>query len=219
MAEPLADRRPLTSRDTKWARWLAGVLAKRRVAPNAISVASVFAAALGAAALCSVPEVETAAARAALYVGTAAMIQLRLVCNLIDGMVAVEGRLGTKSGDVFNELPDRFADLLLIAGAGYAARALPHAIELGWLAASLALITAYVRALGKSVGAGTHFLGPMAKPQRMACLTIACLVAALLASSPRHAQVIAAALLVIALGTLLTIARRLQRILTALRAP
>ncbi|HTF87422.1 MAG TPA: CDP-alcohol phosphatidyltransferase family protein [Planctomycetota bacterium] len=218
MAEPQGDRRPLTSRDTKWARWLAGALVKRRVAPNSISVASVFAAALGAAALVCVPEASSTVLRAALYVGAAAMIQLRLCCNLIDGMVAVEGKLGTKTGDVFNELPDRFADLLLIAGAGYAARALPHAIELGWLAASLALITAYVRALGKSVGAGTHFQGPMAKPHRMACLTIACLVAAALSSGPRHAQVIAAALVVIALGTVLTIARRLQRIFAALRA-
>ena len=72
--------------------------------------------------------------RAALYFGAAAMIQLRLVCNLIDGMVAVEGGLGTKTGDVFNDLPDRLADVLLLAGAGYAAREVPHAIELGWLA-------------------------------------------------------------------------------------
>lgn len=218
MDELPSNRRPLSTRDTRWAKFLAAALARGRVAPNVISVASVVVAAFGAVALVCVPEVGAAWQRAALYICTAAMIQLRLGCNLIDGMVAVEGGLGTKTGAVFNDLPDRIADVFLIAGAGYAAREIPHAIELGWLATSLALITAYVRVLGTSVGAGTSFLGPMAKQHRMACLTIACVVAAALSRGEWHARVIVAALLVISIGSVLTIARRVQRILGTLEA-
>lgn len=216
VTSPDSDRRPLSTRDARWAQALAAALARRRVRPNAISVASVLVAALGALALAFAPECAQAWQRAALYVACAAAIQLRLVCNLIDGLVAVEGGLRTKTGDVFNDLPDRVADLLLLAGAGYAARELPHAIELGWLAAALALLAAYVRVLGKSVGAGTHFLGPMAKQHRMAALTATCLLAALLTSRALDRHTLVVGLGVIVLGTLITVVRRTQRVLNIL---
>ena len=48
-------------------------------------------------------------------------------------MVAVEGGRRTKSGEVFNDLPDRLSDPLILVGAGYA---LPYAWgpQLGWAA-------------------------------------------------------------------------------------
>src|SRR5439155_1544730 len=82
-------------------------------------------------------------------------IQLRLLCNLLDGMVAIEGGLQSKSGDVFNEVPDRVSDALILLGAGYAtapALGLAWAGALGSAAALLAVLTAYVRALGATVG-------------------------------------------------------------------
>ena len=39
-----------------------------------------------------------------LLVVAAGMIQLRLVCNLLDGMVAVEGGMKTKSGELYNDV-------------------------------------------------------------------------------------------------------------------
>ena len=228
MPNTAGERRPLTSRDTRWARALASALVRRRVRPNAISVGSVVAAAVGCAAFACAPTMSEPGWRAGLYVLAAASIQLRLLCNLLDGMVAIEGGLGGRTGELFNELPDRFGDLLLIVGAGYAARELSHAVELGWLATALALITAYVRALGKSIGGGMHFLGPMAKPHRMATLTIAALVAAAIAliwageadprARPSEARTLCVALAAIAIGCVLTIARRLRRIRDALEA-
>ncbi len=47
-------------------------------------------------------------------------IQLRLVCNLMDGMLAVEGGLKTANGDLFNEFPDRIADVAILAALGQA---------------------------------------------------------------------------------------------------
>ncbi len=125
-----------------------------------------------------------------LLVAAAAFIQLRLLCNLIDGMVAVEaagvGRVGKSAvGVLYNELPDRISDAAALAGAGYAATG--H-VGLGWFAAVVAVMTAYVRAVGKAETGVNDFCGPMAKPHRMGTLTIACLVAAILPSSG-HAAV------------------------------
>src|SRR5260370_23846239 len=95
---------------------------------------------------------------------------------MLDGMVGVEGGLQTKSGEVFNDLPDRIADALIFIGAGHAVHTLPYGMELGWIAALLAVFTAYVRMLGGAAGLAQSFAGPMAKQQRMALMTGACLL-------------------------------------------
>ena len=78
------DRRPLASRDARRVRRTAAALARSAVTPNQISVASVVFAAIGAAALAwwHTP--------LALLLA-AVMLQLRLLCKLFDGMVAIEG--------------------------------------------------------------------------------------------------------------------------------
>jgi hypothetical protein len=97
------------------------------VQPNQTSVAGVlFAGAAGAALLASTaagPELGPYQ-RGGLLLAAAAGIQLRLHCNLLDGMVAVEGGRKTKGGEVFNELPDRASDGVLLVCAGYAGVAL-----------------------------------------------------------------------------------------------
>ena len=135
-------------------------------------------------------------------------MQLRLLCNLFDGMVAIEGGFKTKAGEIFNELPDRFSDAFIFIGAAYSLPDFPWARELGWGAAVLAVITAYVRALGASMGAGQIFLGPMAKPQRMATMTVACLAAALAPVWTPLSRLIPVALAVVVAGCLVTIVRR-----------
>ena len=80
------------------------------------------------------------------------------------------------------------------------------------LAALLAAICAYVRLLGGSLGQPQDFSGPMAKPHRMAALTLACL-AALIAPI-----ILPLGLALIVAGTLLTILLRLSRLSRALRA-
>ena len=51
-------------------------------------------------------------------------------------------------------------------------RSLRLAAPLGWAAAVLAVLTAYVRVLGGSLGLTQHFIGPMAKQHRMFTLTL-----------------------------------------------
>ena len=202
-------RRPIASRGSGWARALASFLVARRVAPNAISVASVLFA-LGTGTAFGLAGLAAGPARIAWLVAGALLVPARLIANLLDGMVAVEGGLGGKSGDIYNELPDRLSDSFALLGAGYGAAlaGVPWGDDAGWAAALAAVLTAYVRTLGVASGAPADFRGPMAKQQRMVTLAVAALAAAgetLLALPPR---ILPAALVVIAALSLLTAARR-----------
>lgn len=201
-------RRPLKSRSTAWARAVAQVAVRSGVTPNQISLLSVVFAAGGAWALLH-PKVPLALLAAAL------MVQLRLLCNLIDGMVAVEGGRGSATGPLYNEIPDRLADSLFLVAAGFAV-GLP---DLGWLAALAAAVTAYIRVLGGTLGLPQDFRGPQAKPHRMALLTLACLAGAVEAwLRPGGFYALTGGLGLIALGTLLTCVTRTRAIAAALRA-
>lgn len=217
MTDPKLSRRPLTSRSTRWAGAIATWLVQKRVQPNHISVLSVVFASLAGVALIGVGTCG-GAWRAVLFLVAAAGIQLRLACNMFDGMVAVEGGCKTKSGEIYNELPDRFADVLIIAGAGYSLPASPWLQTLGWMAAALAVITAYVRAMGVAAGASQYFLGPMAKPHRMAVLTVACVGLAGLTLFKSKFDLMQLTLLLVCAGCLVTIARRVIRIVRELEA-
>ncbi len=215
--QDIAARRPLKSRQTAWARALAAALLRLRVRPNGISLVSVLFAALAGAALWRAPAVGRGAATG-LYLVAVLGIQLRLLCNLLDGMVAVEGGLRSPTGEIWNDLPDRFADALILLGAGYSLSGFPWGPELGWLATALAILTAYVRLLGGAAGASQQFCGPMAKPHRMATLTVACLLAIgeLWLGWPPRA--LALALVLVVLGSAVTVVRRTRRIARELRA-
>ena len=206
-------RRPLQSRQTRWAVAMASWLTRRRLQPNTISLASVVFAALAGACLVLTGS-EAPLPRAILLLLAAGMIQLRLVCNLLDGMVAIEGGLKTPSGELFNDVPDRISDPLILVGAGYAVAWGVWGPTLGWLAAVLAILTAYARVLGVSVGTPQYYLGPMAKQHRMAALTAACVVGALEVSlvQPYTGSAVGIALVVIVLGSALTVIRRLRHI-------
>lgn len=201
MSETEANRRPIAARGSGWAQSLAAALARSAVTPNQISVASAVFAGIGAVLL----------AWWTNWAGLllcAVCIQLRLVCNLIDGMVAVEGGKQSPLGKIYNEFPDRIADSLLIVALGYAC----SQPWLGWLGALLAALTAYVRVFGGALGFDQDFRGPLAKQQRMAVLTVACIAGA--AETFWHADryALLAAAAVIAAGSLLTCVARTRAI-------
>lgn len=206
-----ADRRPIASRNTRIAARIARALADRGVSPNRISQASMGFAALAGAAFWA-----SGAVSGPLYgvlLALAALgCQLRLLCNLFDGMVAVEGGQGAPDGPFWNEAPDRVADILILVGMGYGA----GAPALGWAAAALAVLTAYIRELGSAQGMAADFRGPMAKPQRMALATGAAVLAIFL---PELAgvSILTAALWLIAAGAVLTALGRSARLIAALK--
>jgi phosphatidylglycerophosphate synthase len=191
-------RRPVKTRNLPAASRFARRLAEAGVKPNQISVASIAAAA--SAGLCLLT---------GSYLIAALFIQLRLLCNLLDGMVAIEGGLRSPSGEVYNDLPDRLSDAMILLAAGYSPHA-PGAIELGWAASLLAIMTAYIRLLGSACGLPQDFGGPMAKPQRMAVLTAGCVLARM---DPRALSL---ALVVVIAGSVITAAARVRRLIHAL---
>jgi phosphatidylglycerophosphate synthase len=188
-------------------------LARVGATPNAISVASVAFAALAGGCLALTASVDERRV-IALLVAAAVLVQLRLLCNLFDGMVAIECGRQTKSGAIYNDLPDRFADAAILIGCGYGAQGAPYAVELGWTAALAALLTAYVRVLGTASGAKPCFLGPMAKQHRMAVITVAAVAAAAWRAQTRW--ILAGALMVIAVGCAVTVVRRLRVVMQEL---
>jgi phosphatidylglycerophosphate synthase len=162
------DRRPLKTRSHAWTLPLARGLLEIGLRPNHVSLSGIGFA--GVAAWC----LATRADCWGCLLSAAVCIQLRLLCNMLDGLMAVEGGAGSKTGDLFNEVPDRVEDALILTAAGYGA-GIPAA---GWLATTLAMLTAYLRAFGGSLGLPQDFCGPGAKPHRMFVMTLGCLLAA-----------------------------------------
>src|SRR2546426_3898984 len=113
-----SERRPLKSRSANWPRQLAFALVRKGLTPNQISIASLCFSLLGGVCLMLAPQ-QTRIVACMLFIATAVCIQLRLVCNLLDGLMAVEGGKKTKAGEIFNEFPDRIADVALFISAGY----------------------------------------------------------------------------------------------------
>ena len=203
-----SNRRPLKIRDQRIMTRFAAWLSQHSVTPNQISVLSVICALTGAAAL--VWSGQQAGGERSIWLIVAALcIQLRLLCNLFDGMVAMEGGKQTPAGELFNDVPDRIADPLLIVACGFAVPGFESAQWLAWLGALLAVMTAYVRVLGVSLGLPADFRGPMAKQQRMAVLTGACVLSAFDPLWQHPGLILWVSLIVIAVGSGLTVLRRL----------
>jgi CDP-diacylglycerol--glycerol-3-phosphate 3-phosphatidyltransferase len=201
MTEREKNRRPVEARSAAWAQRAAAFLAATNVSPNQISLASVVFASIGAALLVRYPG-------PAGLVGCAVAIQARLVCNLLDGMVAVEGGKKSPLGQLFNEFPDRIADTVLIVALGYAI-GLPW---LGWFGALAAALTAYVRVFGGSIGLPQDFRGPMAKQHRMAVMTAGCLLGVAEQAMGATVYALTLASFTIAVGSAITCATRTRAI-------
>ena len=199
------ERREISSRSNGIIRTIAARLAATSVTANQISAFSVVASLLVPTGLF-------------LLDGWGAVllailgIQLRLLANVIDGLVAVEGGKSSTVGALYNEFPDRIADSTILVSFGYAA----GCDWLGWLAALLAALTAYVRVFGGALGQPQAFLGPMAKQHRMAVVTVALLAAPFLTSFWSVSASWTAALALIAVGSAITCVTRTRAIVRQL---
>ncbi len=85
-----ADRRPLASREHAASKAVARWLAVRGISPNAISIAGMIAGIAAGAALAATTLAPAAIWSRTAFLAAAACIQLRLLANMFDGMVAIE---------------------------------------------------------------------------------------------------------------------------------
>jgi phosphatidylglycerophosphate synthase len=211
------DRRPIASRERRTWIALAEKLVAGNVSANAVSVAGMFFG-----IFCGVMfylSSQTDHSRICLIAG-AAFCQLRLMCNMLDGMVAIRSGKACPAGELYNEVPDRVSDSFALIGFGFVAGS---SLILGFIAALLAMFTAYIRAVGKGAGAPQAFHGPMAKPHRMFLITLAALFFALAPAnwSPvvwKDYSLASVVLVIVMVGCLITAVRRLCAITSSLNA-
>lgn len=214
--EPPGERRPIAARDLGASRVVARWLAARGVSANAISVAGMVAGLAAGVAFAGTILLPDHARL--LWLAGAACIQLRLLANMFDGMVAIETRTTSRVGELYNEVPDRVSDTATLIGLGQAALSSP---ALGYQAAVVALFVSYVRVMGKAAGASHDFCGPMAKQHRMFVATVAAVWCGVVPVAWQTLGPLGVPgwtlALIVALG-LVTAVRRLARISRALRA-
>src|SRR5207247_3039711 len=211
------DRRPIATRNRKWAQAATAWLASRNVSPDAISIAGMCASIVAGVVLA----LTSVAYHRIFWLLAALGAQLRLTANMLDGMVALASGRASKIGELYNEVPDRVSDAAVFIGAGFARGG---NIALGYIATILAIFTAYIRAAGKIAGAQNEFCGPMAKQHRMLIMTLICLYSAV---TPRSWQIISFndsqiglmsfGLVIIIAGCAFTVIRRVSRIGRALK--
>jgi phosphatidylglycerophosphate synthase len=211
------NRRPVASRQSGFFQKLAKRLVSVGLRPNQVSVASaVFAICAGLSIFAASRATSPATAMLCLILGLVG-IQLRLICNLIDGLMAIEGGLKTPTGEIFNDYPDRISDIAILVGAGYAAATVyPWAVDLGWIAATAAVMTAYTRVLGASMKSPHFFAGPMAKQHRMFVMNLALIGSIVEYWMRQWGLALVIALALIAIGSVATCVRRLGLIARSL---
>lgn len=220
VSDTAEQRRPIKSREVIVFQLMARWMARRGVSPDAISLMSIVFGLGAGSALAATARTEGWLTHGC-WLAAAALIQLRLLANMLDGMVAMDTKRESPVGELFNEAPDRVSDTFILVGAGFA---IGGEVWLGFLAAIVALFVAYVRALGASTGAGQAFHGPMAKPHRMFVLTLIGLYLGVTPMTwhPVHDAsgwgLVAGTLIVIILGGLVTAWRRLGFIAKTLRS-
>ena len=200
----MENRRPLNARSWKIIQLGAEWFSRRKITPNQISLASVMFAALSGLCLIYFPKVE-ATNIWLLAIMAVFFILCRALCNIFDGMIAIEGGKKTRSGELFNDVPDRVADTIILVSAGYATTLAEWAPIAGWCAALMAVMTAYMRTLARSIGAPSDFRGPMSKVPRMVLISAACILTPIESYFGPQGTLLIAALIIIIAGCIVTI--------------
>jgi len=208
-------RRPIGEGFRATARFATALCVRLNVHPDAISYASIVAAAIGAFCFWK------SGAHPWLLFVAPLFCYLRLWFNMLDGMVALASGKASWRGEILNDLPDRISDVLIFVGVAHSGWMNPF---LGYWAAMFALLTAYGGMFGQAVGVQREFSGVMSKPWRMvtvhigAWITLACYWWNSGALSLRGLTILDWTFVVVVAGCLQTMAVRLRRIMAALRA-
>ncbi|MDD5557368.1 MAG: hypothetical protein PHN82_08980 [bacterium] len=135
--------------------------------PDALSYAAVGAAA--ATGWCFY----RAADRPALLVWAVLLTLLRMTLNTLDGVIAIRrGNLSLR-GEIVNALPDRYSDLLVVAGVALSP------LCRGWLglaALCSMVLVSYTGMLGRALGVSWQHHGPLGKVERLIILMVFALI-------------------------------------------
>lgn len=195
-------RRPIGVRCIRVFRDIASLLDAAGATPNDISRLGLAMSAC--AGLVFFLGGQASESRAFLFLFGVLFCNLRLLCNLLDGLMATELGRAQPNGHYWNEIPDRASDVMILAGLGYGI----GAPGLGWAASCLAVFIAYLRV----IGGGRDFRGPMAKPHRVGAVSAGATLAVLWDDASFSNQILEFTLWVIIAGGLVTGIRRIRRL-------
>jgi phosphatidylglycerophosphate synthase len=208
-------RRPIGEGFRSTAHFATALCVRLDIHPDAISYASIVAAAI--AAFCF----WKSGLHPWLLFFAPLFCYLRLWFNMLDGMVALASGKASWRGEILNDLPDRVSDVLIFAGVAHSGWMNPL---LGYWAAIFALLTAYVGMFGQAVGVQREFSGVMSKPWRMVTLHVGAWTTLGYFCWNQGAlpwgglTILDWACVVVVAGCLQTMAVRLRRFMAALRA-
>jgi CDP-diacylglycerol--glycerol-3-phosphate 3-phosphatidyltransferase len=96
-------------------------------------------------------------------------VVLRLILNLLDGALARRTGMIHARGELFNEVGDRLADVLMLAPVAFVPGAHQATVLLGVTTAILASFTSVAT---KAAGGTRSYRGILSKPGRMALLSV-----------------------------------------------
>ena len=203
-------RRPIADVFRRTANRAMRACVRAGIHPDAISYASIAAALIAAWCFWQ------AANHAWLLIIAPLFCYLRLWCNMLDGMVALASGKASWRGEILNDLPDRISDIVIFVGVAHSG--LMHPL-LGYWAALLAVLTAYVGLLGQAVGVQREFSGMMAKPWRMVALHVGAWTTFAFANQIQFVGLTTLdwTCIVVVAGCVQTIVVRLRRIMAARR--
>jgi phosphatidylglycerophosphate synthase len=126
---------------------------------------------------------------------------LRLILNLLDGMVARTTGSAHPMGEMWNELGDRLADVLFIGGLAFVEGVDPRLVL---AAVAGGLLASYAGITSRAAGGSRQYGGVMSKPGRMVTLAVAAPLA-FVSGDPVWLSVAAAVILI---GTAITLVQR-----------
>ena len=147
---------------------IVGALAERGVAPDAVTIAALPVAAVGAAVLLVSPSIPGA------LILVPVLVALRLVLNLLDGALARRTGRSHPRGELLNELSDRLSDIAFLAPVAALPGANPFVVLLGLIGA---LLASYVGITSRAAGGERIYRGILSKPGRMVLLSAAAVMA------------------------------------------
>ncbi|PYJ88424.1 MAG: CDP-diacylglycerol--glycerol-3-phosphate 3-phosphatidyltransferase [Verrucomicrobia bacterium] len=208
-------RRPIGEGFRSTARYATALCVGFSIHPDAISYASVVAAAMAAVCFWK------SGMHPWLLFVAPLFCYLRLWFNMLDGMVALAAGKASWRGEILNDLPDRISDVLIFAAVAHSGWMNPF---VGYWAAIFALLTAYVGMFGQAVGVQREFSGMMSKPWRMVILHIGAWMTLAYFWWKEGAlflgdfTILDWTCVIVIAGCIQTMALRLKRIMAALRA-
>ncbi len=156
----------------------------KRFEPNTISMVGVLFAVAAAAALYFAP------GRLWLYLVVPVLLFLRIACNALDGMVAVERKMASGYGELVNEWSDRINDVVIFTGLAVSGAA--NLMLCFGILAAIHLVTT-LGIIPRAAGGRRRYDGPFGKADRMVALGIVSILAYLLPATgvaTHHEEVI-----------------------------